>query len=134
MSTKLKGEAGEELFATFFVIALVFVFIFSVIGVYSNFMGGQAQLYAERAASGIAERIYFDSGGYLTVPACQALGQSYNAMNNTAVKITYREGGTEKNCAFGSLDTRSVSVASMPIIIISSGNMRAGRIDAMVGV
>ncbi|MEM5814288.1 MAG: hypothetical protein QXD77_00535 [Candidatus Aenigmatarchaeota archaeon] len=130
----LKGEAGEELFASFFVIALVFVFTFSAIGVYGNFMEGQAQLYAERSASSVAEKLFFDNNGYLTLSDCSNLNRTYNAMNNTAIAIIYWEGGLEKRCASGSLDVRSLSVSSMPVTVVDDGKYYPGRIDAMVGV
>jgi hypothetical protein len=130
----LKGEAGEELFATFFVIALVFVFIFSAIGVYGKFMEGQTQLYAQRSASSVAEKIYFDGNGVIALSDCQAINRTYNSMNNTALTIIYWNGNVEKKCASGSLDVRSLSVSTMPIMIVDNGKFYPGRIDAMVGV
>lgn len=130
----LKGEAGEELFASFFVIALVFVFVFSAIGVYGKFMEGQASLYAERSASSVAEHIYFDSNGYLTLSDCANINRTYNAMNNTAIKIIYWKNDVEQSCASGMLDVRSLSVSSMPVMIADGSNYYPGRIDAMVGV
>ena len=129
-----KGDVGEELFATFFVIALVFIFLFSAIGVYSNFMVGQAQLYAERSASAVAERIFFDNDGQMTETECQNINTAYGSMNNTAVRITYWKSDTEYKCETRMLDARSLSVASMPVLITSNGNFYPGRIDAMVGI
>jgi hypothetical protein len=133
-AVSLKGEAGEELFASFFVIALVFVFVFSAIGVYGKFMEGQTQLYAERSASSVAEKLFFDSNGYLTLADCASINRTYNAMNNTALSITYWKNDAEQSCASGGLDVRSLSVSSMPVMIVDGGNYYPGRIDAMVGV
>jgi hypothetical protein len=131
---RLKGEAGEELFATFFVIALVFVFIFSAIGVYGKFMEGQTQLYAERSASAVAERIFFGNSGLMAETECQNISAAYGSMNNTALRITYWKGDTEYRCETRSLDARSLSVASLPILITADGKFYPGRIDAMVGI
>jgi len=134
VSLRLKGEAGEELFATFFVIVLVFVFLFSAIGVYANFIGGQTQLYAERSASSLAEKVFFDNSGLLSKADCDGIGVKYGSMNNTAVRVTYWVGGVKTFCETRLLDARSLSVASMPILVTENGKYYPGRIDAMVGV
>lgn len=132
--SRLKGEAGEELFASFFVIALVFVFIFSAMGVYSNFIEGQTALYAERSSSSLAERLYFENSGYMSETDCQNLQNLYGALNNTALRITYWKNDVKYTCETRTLDTRSQSVSSMPIMITSNGKLYPGRIDAMVGI
>jgi hypothetical protein len=134
MSLRLKGEAGEELFATFFVVALVFIFIFSANGVYGKFMEGQTQLYAERSASSVAETLFFSNNGLIAVSDCQKINSTYNSMNNTALRITYWKNDVEQSCASGSLDTRSLLVASMPVFVTENGAFYPGRIDAMVGI
>lgn len=131
---KLKGEAGEDLFASFFVIALVLVFLFSAMAVYGNFMGGQTQLYAERSASSVAEKLFFDNHGQVSLSDCLNANKTYNSLNNTALRIIYWKNDTEKYCAYGTLDARSLSVASMPILVTENGTLYPGRIDAMVGV
>ena len=131
---RLKGEAGEDLFATFFVIALVFVFVFSANGVYGKFMEGQTQLYSARAASGVAEHIFFDNEGQLTLSQCTDINRTYNSMSNTAIRITYWKEGVENLCASGRLDVRSLSISSIPVMVTDNGKMYPGRIDAMVGV
>jgi len=133
MSLRLKGEAGEELFATFFVVALVFIFVFSANGVYGNFMAGQAQLYAERSASSVAETLFFNNSGMLSLSACQSVSAAY-ALNNVALKITYWKNDVEYACETRPLETRSLSVASMPIFVTENGALYPGRLDAMVGV
>lgn len=130
----LKGDVGEELFASFFVIFLVFAFVLSAIGVYSNYIEGQAALYAERTAASTAEQLYFERNGYMSETECQNINQTHGSLNNTALKITYWKGDTEYTCETRALDTRSQSVSSMPIMITANGKMYPGRIDVMVGI
>jgi len=130
----LKGDIGEELFASLFVIFLVFAFIFSAIGVYSNFVEGQSTLYAERTASSLAERFYFENNGHITESECKNIQNTYGSLNNTAIRIVYWKDDVEYSCETRMLDTRSQSVSSMPIIVTENGKMYPGRIDVIVGV
>lgn len=130
----LKGDVGEELFVSVFVIILVFVFIFSTIGVYSKFIEGQTLLYAERTASSLAEKIYFDYAGQMDEQSCKQIANLYN-FESVAISIVYWKGDTKYVCKSGKIeDTHTQVVSSMPILITSGGKFYPGRIDVLVKV
>ncbi len=111
-----KGIVGEELFATLIVIILIFVFVFSVNGIYDKYIQGQNLLYYERFATSLAERIYFDNNGVIAESACQNIVNKYN-LTDVSVNITYFRDGI-KNCGIANANPGvSKAVATLPFLI-----------------
>lgn len=111
-----KGIVGEELFATLIVIILIFVFVFSVNGIYDKYIQGQNLLYSERFASSLAERIYFDNNGIISEGSCQSILKKYN-LTDVGIKITYYKNGAQE-CGFSNFaGDNSKAVATLPLLV-----------------
>jgi len=134
MSRSLKGEVGEELFAVIFIIALIFVFIMSVLGVYSNYLKLQETISSSRIASEIAEGIFFGNAGVMSEAACLDLNKTYGNLTGVRIDILYRRENGLKNCSAGAVGAGSgQSVGSMPLLVVGGGNYYPGKVKVYVG-
>ena len=132
MFRRSKGIVGEELFATLIVIVLIFVFVFSIVGIYNKYIGGQQFLYNERVASSIAERIYFDNNGVIAEGSCESILSKYGFQNITKTITYYKDG--QKTCSSGILTAQvSKSVASLPLLV-TDGKFYPAVLIVEVGV
>ncbi len=113
---RLKGIVGEELFAVIIVIILIFVFVFSTISIYNKYISGQQLLYAERVASSLAEKVYFENNGVIAESACQSIVNKYN-LTDISVNITYFKDGI-KGCGITNENSSvSKAVATLPLLV-----------------
>lgn len=132
-STSLKGEAGEDLFAAVFVVLLIVGFIIAVNAAYGKWVESQAFIYSARAASSVAERLFYNSSGVVT-PDCNALANQWN-LTSVQFKLTWWESSSPSTCTFGNLNaSTSQSVSSMPVLVGKDGRFWPGRVDVAVGV
>ena len=129
-----KGIVGEELFAVLIVIILIFVFVFSVNSIYDKYIQGQRLLYAERFASSLAERIYFDNNGIVGEGNCQNVLKGYGNISATFAKITYYKNGAQE-CSYGNeANGISKAVASLPSLVTdANGKFYPAIITVEVG-
>ncbi|MFQ6010218.1 MAG: hypothetical protein ACE5J7_03815, partial [Candidatus Aenigmatarchaeota archaeon] len=97
-----KGAVGEELFAVLFVIALIFVFVVSVIGVYANYVQMQETISSSRIASSIVEGIFFNNSGTIA-EGCSQINMEYGNLEDVKVEVLYWKDGQEQNCTAGSI-------------------------------
>jgi hypothetical protein len=129
----LKGEAGEDLFAAVFVVLLIVGFIASVNAAYGKWVESQAFIYSARAASSVAERLFYNSNGVVTSD-CNTLANQWN-LTSVHFKLMWWEGNDRKECSFGQLNASTIqSVSSMPMLIGKDGRFYPGRVDVAVGV
>ncbi|MEM5804232.1 MAG: hypothetical protein QXU82_00030 [Candidatus Aenigmatarchaeota archaeon] len=133
MSRSLKGELGEEVFAVIFIIALIFVFIMSVLGAYTNYLNMQETISSGRIASELAESMFFSNQGIITEEACQSLNRTYGNLSNVRIDILYRQENGLKNCSAGSVAEGDQAVASMPLLIAADGKYYPGKVRVHVG-
>jgi hypothetical protein len=130
---RLKGEAGEDLFAAVFVVLLIVGFIASVNAAYGKWVESQTFIYSARAASSVAERLFYNSSGVVTSD-CSALATQWN-LTSVQFKLTWWEGSFPSTCSFGQLNASiSQSISSMPVLVGKGGRFYPGRVDVAVGV
>ena len=134
MSRSLKGELGEEVFAVIFIIALIFVFIMSVLGVYTNYLAMQQTIASSRIASELAESVFFSNAGVVSEAWCQDLNRTYGNLSDVRIDILYRQENGLKNCSAGSVtEGGSQSVGAMPLLVVSGSKYYPGKVKVHVG-
>ena len=115
----------EDIPAAMFTIVLIFVFLLSVFMMYSNYLSQVSMIEQKRAASSIAEKIFFDSGGVIS-------GLS-GFENSTSVKVKLINLETGSEAIQGSNGNVSVMSASLAITIFQGGKYYPGRLEVYAG-
>ncbi|MEM7813422.1 MAG: hypothetical protein QW548_00805 [Candidatus Aenigmatarchaeota archaeon] len=128
-----KGVVAEELVAILAVVVLLTVFIVSSVYANSRFLSEQAYLDAQRAASTLVEKLYFESGGIVLDAS------SFVAVANLTypVKIVLTDLERNQTWSYGSTGAaKSVASASAAMLILDPATLRRSpaRLEVFVPV
>lgn len=114
---------GEDIFATIFAIILIFVFIAATNMTYQKYLETQDMIERERAASSLAQQIYFSHNGLINLAefSCPNIEKTY-------IEI-YASGSSVKSCGARTNDMIS---SSMPVNVLNTNAYQPGRLIVYV--
>ncbi|MEM5772472.1 MAG: hypothetical protein QXO19_03280 [Candidatus Aenigmatarchaeota archaeon] len=123
-----KGLIGEDIFATIFVIILIFVLIISINNIYVTYLNFQDIFERDRTAFSIAKYIYLTNNGVIDIQKIS----NCNNWNYEKVYIEFYVDGIKKNSCPSNIPETEIVSRSMPINFIENGNYKPGKVVVYV--